>query len=51
MWVLEGKEAATSVFATEQESRHLFRATLKAQLNDVVRNLHDGAVCVRGNEE
>ena len=38
-------------FATEQESRHFFRATLKVRLNDVVWNLHDGAVCVRGSEE
>ena len=47
----EGKEAATSVLATEQKLRHLIRTTLKARLNDVVSNLHDGAVCVRGSEQ
>ena len=47
----EGKEGATSVLATEQKLRHLIRTTLKARLNDVVSNLHDGAVCVRGSEQ
>ena len=45
----EGKEAATSVIATEQKLRHLIRTTLKARLSDVDSNLQDGAVCVRGS--
>jgi hypothetical protein len=49
--VLEGKEATTLVVATEQELWHLIRETLKARLNDLVWNLHDGTACVGGSEQ
>ena len=50
-WGIGRKGSGDVSFATEQELRHLIRATLKARLNDVVWNLHDGAVCVRGSEQ
>jgi hypothetical protein len=50
-WGLGRKGSGDVSFATEQEMWHSIRATLKARLNDLVWNLHDGTACVGGSEQ